>query len=401
MNIEELVQSVIASSAASAQEKNVALSCEIADGVPDFAMLDGKRLRQVLANLVGNAVKFTDRGSVRVHIGAVPVAGSDAFTLTIAIVDTGCGIAAEDLARIFDPFERGPAQRDVREGTGLGLAVTQRLLEFMHGKLDVESRVGEGSRFTVELPNVVPAAVAPADPAGTAADLSALALGTVLIADDVKLNRDLLAGLLSAHAQRLLLAADGVEALDCARRERPDLILMDLRMPRMDGRTAVDRMRADAALRAVPVIAVTASNLHEQEPELRARFDGVVRKPVTIEALAAEIRSALQRHPQAVAGQAPSQAPERAAIDPATLRTELETLFAREWSEARAALAYHDVQALVTAAREVAARCGLRDLSEFAERLGAALARFDIVAMERELDNFPALVGHYRAGAGA
>ena len=409
VNVGDLIESAIGMFAPMALEKNIELVDATGDSVPDFLLLDGNHLRQILVNLLSNAVKYTDRGSVRIQTSCTPMAGDPSLRrLRFEVIDTGCGIDAQDLKNIFEPFRQGAHTEHFTEGTGLGLAITQRLVGLMNGTLSVHSKVGEGSTFSVELPNVALAAgpAASALERNVSADLlTPLALGTVLIVDDVPFNRHLLVDLLDEHARRIVVAADGVEALNVARAERPALILMDIRMPRLDGRAALDQLRADPQLRDTPVIAVTASSMRDQELELRQHFDGYVRKPISIEGLVLEIARVMSKRPPAAAPAVPAQqpaigepaarAPPPRAI-PAELAADAEALYSGDWVRVRGTLSTRDVLSFAETLKALGSRYDVQDVAAYSDRLATAASRIDIIAMERELDYFPLLVDYYR-----
>ena len=405
VNLIESVDSVIGMFSQMAKDKGISLMSRLASTLPDYVLLDGHRLHQILVNLLSNAVKFTERGHVALEAaGDAAQIDPSLLKLTFTVTDTGAGIAPADLDAIFDPFSQGNrGGGEIKEGTGLGLAITQRLVALMDGTLRVNSDLGKGSTFTVELPNVaiIDVLKPSADRQVTLDQVGALGLKKILIVDDVQLNRDLLRHLLRSCASDILLAADGEEAVSVAVAERPSLILLDIRMPRLDGRAALERMRSHDELRGTPVIAVTASSMRDQEIELRRRFDGYVRKPISVEALSAEIVRVFSRRsqPSAATDNANSGAPDHAmsaAPAPADLVGGLESLQASEWARARATLSHQDVLTFVARLRELADKHSAGDLSDYSARLGSAATRFDIVAMEHELDKLPSLAAQYR-----
>jgi PAS domain S-box-containing protein len=272
---------------------------------------DPTRLRQILTNLVGNAVKFTEVGEVRVAVAPLPAGG-----LRFRIQDTGVGIAPSTMATLFEPFVQGDASTTRRfGGTGLGLSITRQLVDLMNGELTVESAPGEGSTFSLELPlEAVPEPPAPgqapprADPGGASAGERASAQGsgpgprpgraassappdaTILLVEDNSTNRRVARGLLRRLGREVVLAGDGVEALDLLRERRFELVLMDIQMPRLDGFETTRRLRdlTDGATPpTVPVVALTAHAMSgDRERCLREGMDDYLSKPVSGEALA-------------------------------------------------------------------------------------------------------------------
>jgi signal transduction histidine kinase/flagellar motor switch protein FliG/ActR/RegA family two-component response regulator len=248
---------------------------------------DESKLMQVLINLLGNAVKFTDTGQVGLELTALP---DDDYRFTIS--DTGQGISDHDQQRLFRLFEQGQAGVD-KGGTGLGLAISQRLLALMGSELTLESSLGGGTRFsfTVHLP---PGAEG-GQGTGTRpwARATALAPGTqvrALVADDIEENRQVLARFLTAVGVEVELAADGQQVQEAVHRHMPDIVFMDIRMPVMDGLEAMRQLRQRGDAGNLKVAAVSASTLaHEQQAYLAAGFDAFIGKPVA----AAELYSCL------------------------------------------------------------------------------------------------------------
>jgi signal transduction histidine kinase/DNA-binding NarL/FixJ family response regulator len=275
-----------------ARRKGLPLTMAIASDVPRRVVLDGRHLRQILLNLLGNAVKFTTSGQV--HLGIARV-GQD--RLSFEVSDTGPGIAPADLAAIFDAFTQ-TAEGAAAGGTGLGLTISQHLVRTMGSELRVSSVVGEGSRFSFALPLVAAddgAAARGIEMAEPPLD-ARLAPGvelTALVADDSTVNRRILASLLESAGVRVTTAAGGLEALELASRHRPDVIFMDLKMGDLDGLEATRRLQRDAATAGIPVIAVTASAFRDaRQAALDAGCVDYIPKPVRAEALFA----ALQTH---------------------------------------------------------------------------------------------------------
>jgi CheY-like chemotaxis protein len=232
---------------------------DIAADVPRSVVLDGRHLRQALLNLLGNAVKFTDSGDVRLAITRA------AGHLSFEVRDTGIGIESDALAEIFEAFSQTRSGA-AAGGTGLGLTICNHLVTRMGGELKVESAVGAGSRFWFTLPLVAARGAARAPGHDTDTSIppldARLAPGealTALVVDDSTANRRILASLLESAGVDVITAAGGLEAIGIARTHRPDVIFMDLKMSDLDGLEATRRLQRDPATAAIPVIAVTAS----------------------------------------------------------------------------------------------------------------------------------------------
>jgi signal transduction histidine kinase/CheY-like chemotaxis protein len=242
-----------------ADEKGVSLVLDVKPEVPAFVLVDALRLRQVLFNLVGNALKFTDEGSVTVVAEAVPN-GEGAVLLHLAVRDTGIGISAENLPQLFTRFTQGD-ESEVRKfgGTGLGLAIAKQLVELMAGKIWAESEIGKGSTFHLKLPLALAHGPATPKAANTTDDSEPVSSLQVLAVDDNAINLMVLDQLLSSFGHTIVKAASGAEALAMLA-ERPfDLVLLDIQMPGMTGIEVLQRLRAvEGPNRAAPVVALTA-----------------------------------------------------------------------------------------------------------------------------------------------
>jgi len=244
-----------------AAEKQLTFLAECDDALPPALMVDEKRLRQVLLNLLSNAVKFTHSGVVRLSLKVLSQeAPNSQVRVRFEVQDSGVGIRAEDQLRVFEPFEQAGDARSRAAGTGLGLAISRQLVRLMGSELHLKSQVGAGSLFWFEL------LLAPAEIAQrTASQLPSSVIGyegprrRILVVDDVTANREMLVELLRPLGFETDEAIDGQDALDKVRDTSPDLILMDLSMPVMDGLEASRRIRESATHRDLPIIALSAN----------------------------------------------------------------------------------------------------------------------------------------------
>ncbi len=248
---------------------------------------DMGKLRQILFNLVSNAVKFTDRGEVRIAVALQGRPDADPLLLRFTVSDTGRGIAPEALEHIFAAFQQeNPQTARTHGGTGLGLTISRRLAGLMGGVLTVESQRGQGATFTLRLPFDRGAAL-PAPRAASAPDLPPL---SVLLVEDHPVNQEVGMGFLTALGHRAVIAATGEAALDMLARGRFDAVLMDVNLPGISGIEATRRLRALPGLARLPVIGVSAHAQPEDVAACRAAgMDEVVSKPLSPEALAAAL----------------------------------------------------------------------------------------------------------------
>jgi len=301
-----LVEGTIALMGGRASEKGLVLSGRVADDVPRYLRGDSGRLRQVLLNLIGNAVKFTESGAVTVSVSAVSArrveGGREAVPLLIEVVDTGIGMDAATLGRLFQEFAQADASIARRYGgTGLGLSISKRIVDRMGGAIAVESAPGRGSTFRVSL--ALPEGTEPAAEADTDADL--LPSLHVLVAEDNAVNQRVARGLLEKRGHRVTVVPDGRRAVEAVAAGGVDVVLMDLHMPEMDGIAATRAIRGlDGPAAAVPIVAATAGAMeHEVRRCLEAGMDAAVAKPIDPRALfrtLARVLGPIDAEPEAV-----------------------------------------------------------------------------------------------------
>jgi len=295
----ELIRDTVKSMDVLAQKKSLNLRCSAGPGLPEQLVGDPGRLRQVLVNLVGNAIKFTDRGAVEIEMAAAP-ADEHTVELRIAVHDSGIGIPGEKQKLIFEPFRQADGSTSRRYGgTGLGLAICARLVDLMGGRISVESREGLGSTFTFT------AKLGRASPADREASVEAIPTARaaersfhVLVAEDNPVNQKLAVRLLEHAGHTAVCARDGSEAVEILGREHFDVVLMDVQMPRMDGFEATLEIRKlDAAVRRhTPIVALTANAMKgDRERCLDAGMDGYISKPLRPDELLAVITEVAAR----------------------------------------------------------------------------------------------------------
>jgi signal transduction histidine kinase/CheY-like chemotaxis protein len=251
-------------------EKKLSFSVETVGDVPQFIVTDINKLRQVFINVLGNAVKFTEHGGIGVRVCADREGATGPF-LRVEIEDTGPGISPDDQDKLFRHFEQTKTGQQAGTGTGLGLAISREFVRLMAGDITVNSQVGRGSVFIIHLPlkeGEAQAVLAKDKPRHVLKLEPGQATCRVLIADDVEDNRQLLAQLLAPVGFEIRLANNGAEAVEEFQVWRPHLILMDFRMPVMDGHEAIRRVRAMEGGKNTKIIAVTASAMDENRVEL-------------------------------------------------------------------------------------------------------------------------------------
>jgi CheY-like chemotaxis protein len=294
-DLHELLEQALKPLCLRGRQKGLSVELHIRPEVPRGVIADPGRLQQVLINLVGNAIKFTEEGRVVVQVWSKEIE-NDGYLLSFAVRDTGIGIPPQKQKLIFESFAQADGSTTRRfGGTGLGLSISSRLLTLMGGKIELESTPGEGSCFSFAI------AVAAADvPRKPSHDISALPDSHtddrrplhILLAEDNPINQKLAVRLLERWGHTVLAVGNGREAIERIRKERFDLVLMDVSMPEMDGLEATALVRSmEGSQSRVPIIAMTAHALiGDREMCIRAGMDAYVSKPIRPDELLAAMR---------------------------------------------------------------------------------------------------------------
>lgn len=276
--------------------KSLDFNLNITQDTPELIYMDQVRLNQILFNLVGNAIKFTESGHVQINTKVEPCAQQGYINLSIEIEDTGIGIHADQITPIFEAFTQQSGQSNRKyEGTGLGLAISKRLVEKMNGSISVKSHIGKGSVFSVNFKNVKLAESSDLVDKETAFDTSSIRFehARIMVVDDIRFNIQILKAMLEPFDFDFIEASSGEEALDTLKTEIPDLIFMDFRMPGMNGIVTTEQIKKKQHLKHIPVVAFTASAMPSQIDEVKELFDGYIRKPVDKKTLIQELKKYL------------------------------------------------------------------------------------------------------------
>ena len=291
INLERFLKTITEMIRIKSEQKNLEFSCEAGPALPDIIYADEKRLRQALLNLLANAVKFTERGTIQLRVRFSPPR-----CFRFEVCDTGIGIAIEQLDAIFRPFEQaGDAQLRL-VGTGLGLAISRQFVRLMGGDIHVESNIGEGSRFWFEIELEHTTADITVTPASEKSIIGYEGeRKTVLVVDDQQENRTVAIEMLGQLGFSTIEAVNGRDALEKAEAAKPDLILMDVIMPEMNGMEATKRLRQLPALAKIPVIALSASAFAiDEERYLAAEMNAFLPKPIELDRLLALMANLLK-----------------------------------------------------------------------------------------------------------
>ncbi|MGI9518730.1 MAG: PAS domain S-box protein [Pirellulaceae bacterium] len=378
-NLHKLLQAVGDIVGQRARGKGLKFEMVVSPEVPQCIVTDAAKLRQILINLAGNAVKFTEQGSVTVSIAESPTG-----TLHLEVIDTGIGMSEHEVQVIFDAFRQVEAGKDAG-GTGLGLSICKRLAEAMDGGISVTSTPGEGSTFSVRLPLVEAPhdeATALAGDGETRDEPLRLAPGqrsTILVADDRDTNREVLKSLLESSGFDVLLAVDGQNALEELRANAGvvDLVLMDVRMPRLNGIEALKLIRADEKLKHMKVIAVTASVFPEfRQQAIQSGFDDFLGKPFR----AGDLMQKLKTHVQIEFESEHAVAVAESSTADDTAHNELPTLSAENLDRLKQALEIKNLTAITGVAMELKADGSTHKLGE---QIHECVSSFDFARLKK------------------
>ncbi len=283
------------------ESKGLLLWTEIAHNAPDYIIFDEVRLRQILFNVLSNAIKFTEKGSIKITVAGkinnnLYPKNKSLMTLEISVTDTGIGIEPAEQKRIFAPFIQSEGQSTRKYGgTGLGLAITKKLTEMLGGKINLKSILGKGSKFTfifynVEIAESTSELITTYHPDE---DFNKFEPSTILIVDDVQSNLDLIGGYFENTHHKLLLVDDGQKAINQALIEKPNLILLDLWMPELNGIDTAKFIRKNPETHNIPIIFITASSHIQDDIDMKEISNGFIRKPVSKRQLFAELQKVL------------------------------------------------------------------------------------------------------------
>ena len=403
--------------AQSIQARGVHFKIHIEPNVPARLMLDEIRFKEVLFNLVGNAAKFTERGSINLNLETRYNNNErKSVEMTVNVKDTGTGIEEDQYEVIFEPFRQHRGQDTTKYGgSGLGLNITRNLVKLMGGQISVESTRGEGSIFTVIFKNieVVPPEIAKQFETSESVETVTFKKAKILIVDDVRSNRELIKGYLRTLEFTLFEAENGKEAIDMCRNFRPDLVLMDLKMPVMDGYDATRMLKADEHLKSIPIIILTASVMKGQEQAIKLTgCDGFLKKPIRKSTLLKEMELYLPFFKASDANGSKSSAADRTGDSPAhtnndsgnrqghhpeqTRLPELISLLEGEmtdlWEKINHTFVIDDIEKFASGLNQLGTDFQLDFLTNWADSLSAMVNQFDMEKMPETIAGFPELI---------
>jgi len=404
VNLRVLIQEMQQIFQYKAAEKGLILQIKIDDHVPELIYIDEIRLRQILFNVVGNAIKFTEQGSITLSARSQSyyAFNGEKIWLEITIEDTGIGIAPHQQTRIFETFVQSSGQSNRKYGgTGLGLAITQRLTQMMGGTVLLQSQLKRGSIFTFVFPeiSVVTKPISLKLNSYQDRNLNQFKPSTILAVDDVASNQELIQGYFADSHHLLFLASDGKQAIQMAKVHQPDLIFLDLRMPDMNGHEVAQVLKQDEKTRQIPIIILTASCHNQEEVEVKSLDQGFLRKPISLPQLVAEMKQYL---PQADPENSTQLLPEKPTQEivappqliPGTLNGQ-ELLFKLQqeeeqvWNSLRKTLKTRELQHFVQRLSTWGQQYQYQPLLNYVETLESQLEAFDWDHIPETVESFP------------
>ncbi len=393
-----------------AQEKKLDLSVDIDPKMPQNIIIDEIRMRQILVNLIGNAIKFTEKGYVKILVDA-PVLNkyqsdfSTKINVRIRVMDSGIGITAHDLEQIFESFRQvNTKEQKQMGGTGLGLAISKRLTEMMNGEISVESKKGEGSTFTVFFKDI-PVGYGSDEKPGHKADLSEeleyeFTGGKILVADDEEMNRGLIKVCFENTNVLIYEAANGKETIELAKKHHPDIIMMDIKMPGIDGLEATEIIKKDENLKNTNIIAFSASNIFDRlnEDEIKL-FSGLISKPVLLDDLYEKVSEILPHRVK----EKPTTETDHADYALDAFRDEgmaealeksgeLSEQLKQKWMYVYSSNSMNKILAFTNEIEEFAVKNNLNGLKNYALKIREAGKKFDIDQVKQLMKVFPELL---------
>jgi signal transduction histidine kinase/CheY-like chemotaxis protein/HPt (histidine-containing phosphotransfer) domain-containing protein len=386
LSMNQVLESVCQIVRPMADEKSLSINVDVTNKVPEVLISDQLRLRQILSNLVSNAIKYTEEGEVSICADAVRLGGR-MVELKISITDTGIGIDESEVPHLFEAFTQADiTNRQFYQGTGLGLAIVRRLLDAMNGEIEVISAVGEGSLFEITLVLESGDVEQEIEISNEPVVQYSMTNVCVLVVDDNKVNRYFLERLLTSYEALVTTAEDGVMATRAARQEKFDIVLMDIHMPRMNGIEASHHIRTIPGYKNVPIFALSADAVSRDDVrKATAVFDEYLTKPIDEALLCKAMQSALQTTtPRA------TDTEEMIGGKPAMLVNELQKLFCDDlvqqvsWiDEALGNQAWEDARSQLHYLKGAAGVCGADGVYETICRLQDAVKSGDEKEMRK------------------
>lgn len=382
------------------KEKGLKFHLKIDNNIPKIIMIDELRLRQILLNLLSNAVKFTEKGFISLHVECSLYSESK-LDLAVHIADTGIGIPMKSQKDIFEIFRQEEEMDNQKYGgTGLGLAITKRVAEMMGGEIVLNSQQGKGSTFSVLFRELTFVKNTQKNTPNDKAETSKIEFESsqVLIVDDVKSNRDLLRNFLETYKLESIEASNGIDAIELVKKYSPGMILMDIRMPEMDGFETTERIKNIKEAKNIPIIALSAIALTpgEYTNKINELFDGYLRKPIDFDKLEDLLTKYLKTKQHIIEKQAPQKniyfKDEKAKSNIDSVLALLESIKTNKWKNFEKRQPVNEIKTFGKELYNIGKTFGLPYLEEYANNLINSIENFDIETMLDLLKSFPSCI---------
>ncbi len=381
-------------------QKNIHFELDIDPSLPKYLLLDNTRIRQILFNLIGNAIKFTHHGSVKLSVKKIlEDEEKSKIDLQISVEDSGIGIPKENLSAIFDTFEQQKGQDSQKYGgTGLGLAISKRLINMMGGTINVESEVDVGSKFTIELPNI-PISSIESEKMQKTATIKNIQFekATILIVDDIKDNRKLVSSSLLEYDLEVIEAQNGKDAIELLENIKIDLIFMDIKMPIMNGYEAAKIIKEDKRLKNIPLIALTASVMGRDLQRIKEyKFDGYLRKPVSQEDLITQIGKFLKHKTLEILTEEKQKIDSSTYINLPEVINTLENEYTKTWENIKEMGDFTLIANFADSLENLGDKNSIHTLSNYAKELKINCESYDIERVDFMMNSYPQLIEKLR-----
>jgi two-component system, NarL family, sensor histidine kinase EvgS len=379
------------------EQKKLLFTFQVEDDFPSYVLMDGIRVRQILINLIGNSLKFTEKGSIDYRLSDVQLSGDGrSVGFSIIVTDTGIGIPKEQQQSIFNKFEQQADQDNITYGgTGLGLSICQSLMKMMGGTIKVESVQGEGASFLLNFENIDITTPGVLEDTREMLTPAGFKTAKVLVVDDVKDNRTLIVEHFQGSGVQFHEAVNGKEALNLLDRTIVDLIFLDLRMPVMNGYETISAIKQHIKLKDIPVVAITASVMGEDMERVEQYgFDCYLRKPFDCQELFAIAQKYLPYEEETQSGNVDM------ILESSEISIENLTQFIEisdkelypQWKAVKDRGDFELIEQFSSRLKEYAGECGILNIVCYADKLQQFVTSFDIIEVDGMMKDFPELI---------
>jgi len=400
VNLEATFNEIIQIFKYKAQEKDIQLNLRMSSETDYYYYADEVRLKQILLNLLSNSVKFTVQGEISSSLDiTVNNDGMNTACLKIVVEDTGIGILPEEKEKVFDVFrqEHHANYSEKYSGTGLGLAITKKLVEMMHGTISIDSVKNEGTIVTVIIPKVQKAQGLPVFKPSDQFFKNSIVFknATILLVEDIESNRKIVKAFLKPFDFIINEANNGQEALNILKGQTPDLILMDIQMPVMDGLEALKEIKKVESLRNIPIIALTAYPLNHMTDDIISEFDSFMLKPISSTSLIDELKKYLPFDTVSVKREEKNMNDQAKKSDiPNEVSSIIENEFIAQWKNVKKLMSKDDIEEFAITIKSFGAKNNLPALTEWADLIELYAAEFNIRLLYETFNQFLIVVNN-------